>query len=72
MINEPPIDVLTDNIGDKYKGSKYVLCVVAAKRARQLIDITRSQNSTAILEDKKPLTAAANEILNGKITTVIG
>ncbi len=72
MINEPPIDVLTDNIGDKYKGSKYVLCVVAAKRARQLIDISRSQNSTAILEDKKPLTAAANEILNGKITTVIG
>ena len=72
MINEPPIDILTDNIGDKYKGSKYVLCVVAAKRARQLIDITRSQNSTAILDDKKPLTAAANEILNGKITTVIG
>ena len=72
MINEPPIDVLTDNIGDKYKGSKYVLCVVAAKRARQLIDVTRSQNSTAILEDKKPLTAAANEILNGKITTIIG
>lgn len=72
MINEPPIDVLTDNIGDKYKGSKYVLCVVAAKRARQLIDISKSQNSTAILEDKKPLTAAANEIINGKITTVIG
>ena len=72
MINEPPIDVLTDNIGDKYKGSKYVLCVVAAKRARQLIDVARSQNNTAILEDKKPLTAAANEILNGKITTIIG
>ncbi len=72
MINEPPIDVLTDNIGDKYKGSKYVLCVVAAKRARQLIDITRSQNSTAILEDRKPLTAAANEILDGKITTING
>ena len=30
MINEPPIDVLTDNLGDKYKGSKYVLCVIAA------------------------------------------
>ena len=58
MINEPPIDVLTDNLGDKYKGSKYVLCVIAAKRARQLIDVSKSQNS-AVLEDKKPLTAAA-------------
>ena len=26
-------------IGDKYMGSKYALCVVASKRARQLIDI---------------------------------
>ena len=36
MINEPAIDQLIDKLGDKYKGSKYVLCVVAAKRARQL------------------------------------
>ena len=71
MINEPPIDVLTDNLGDKYKGSKYVLCVIAAKRARQLIDVSKSQNS-AVLEDKKPLTAAAYEIYNGKVTAVNG
>ena len=72
MINEPPIDVLTDNLGEKFKGSKYVLCVVAAKRARQLIDVTKSQNSTAVLEDKKPLTAAAYEIESGKIMAVNG
>jgi DNA-directed RNA polymerase omega subunit len=72
MINEPPIDVLTDNLGEKFQGSKYVLCVVAAKRARQLIDLSKSQNSTAVLEDKKPLTAAAYEIYNGKITAVNG
>ena len=72
MINEPPIYVLTDNIGDKYKGSKYVLCVVAAKRARQLIDVTKSQNITAVLEVKNPLNAAAYEIYNGKITAVNG
>ena len=71
MINEPPIDVLTDNLGDKYKGSKYVLCVIAAKRARQLIDVSKSQNS-AVLEDKKPLTAAAYEIYNGKVTAING
>ena len=39
MINEPAIDALIENLGEKYNGSKYVLCVVAAKRARQLIDI---------------------------------
>ena len=72
MINEPPIDVLTEKLGDKYTGSKYVLCVVAAKRARQLIDVAKSQNSTAVLEDKKPLTAAAYEIYNGKITAING
>ena len=72
MINEPAIDTLIENLGEKYNGSKYVLCVVAAKRARQLIDVTKSQNSTAVLEDKKPLTAAAYEIYNGKITAVNG
>ena len=71
MINEPAIDLLTDNIGEKYIGSKYAVCVVASKRARQLIDISRSQNPT-ILEDKKPLTAAATEIADGKITAING
>ncbi|MBQ3235071.1 MAG: DNA-directed RNA polymerase subunit omega [Clostridia bacterium] len=72
MINEPAIDVLIENLGEKYNGSKYVLCVVAAKRARQLIDIAKTQGSTAVLDNKKPLTAAAIEIYNGKITTVNG
>ena len=72
MINEPAIDVLTESIGEKYKGSKYALCVVASKRARQLIDVCKSQNSTAVLDDKKPLTAAACEICDGKVTAVNG
>ncbi len=68
MINEPPIDELTMKIGDKYMGSKYALCVVASKRARQLIDITKTQNSTAILNNRKPLSAAAYEISEDKIS----
>ena len=72
MINEPAIDVLIENLGEKYNGSKYVLCVVAAKRARQLIDIAKLQGNNAVLDNKKPLTAAAIEICNGKITTVNG
>ncbi len=70
MINEPPIDELITKLGNDYEGSKYALCVVVAKRARQLVDITKSQNSTQILEDKKPLTAAAVEIMEDKISVV--
>lgn len=71
MINEPPIDKLTEKIGEKYKGSKYALCVVAAKRARQLIELSKSQN-TAIQNNNKPLTQAAIEIEEDKISAIIG
>ncbi len=71
MINEPPIDKLTEKIGEKYKGSKYALCVVASKRARQLIELSKSQN-TAIQNNNKPLTQAAIEIEEDKISAIIG
>lgn len=66
MINEPPIDELTSKLGDKYNGSKYAFCVVVAKRARQLIDMSRTNSS--VLNNQKPLTAAAIEVYDGKIT----
>ncbi len=72
MINEPAIDELTSKLGDKYMGSKYALCVVASKRARQLIDVCKTQNSTAILNNSKPLTAAAHEINEDKVTVTNG
>ncbi len=71
MINEPPIDRLTSKIGEKYAGSKYALCVVASKRARQLIEISKSQN-TVIQNNNKPLTQAAIEIDEDKISAIIG
>ena len=71
MINEPPIDDLTSKLGEKYKGSKYALCVVASKRARQLIELSKSQN-TAIQNNNKPLTQAAIEIEEDKISAIIG
>lgn len=66
MINEPPIDELTSKLGDKYNGSKYAFCVVVAKRARQLIDMSRT--NSGVLNNQKPLTAAAIEVYDGKIT----
>ena len=62
MIDEPPIDELTCKIG-----SKYAFCVIVSKRARQLNDIAKNQNAS-VLNNQKPLTAAANEVYDGKIT----
>ena len=69
MINEPPIDELITKLGEKYEGSKYALCVIASKRARQLVDISKNQNNSVLLNDK-PLTAAAYEILEDKVAVV--
>ena len=39
MINQPPVDLLIEQLGtDKQPVSRYCLCVVAAKRARQIIE----------------------------------
>lgn len=62
MINEPSIDELA-----KKMGSKYALCIVAAKRARQIIDAEKNQSKDFPL-DEKPLTIAAQEIYEGRVT----
>ena len=53
MINQPPIDELTSKLGEKYEGSKYALCVVSAKRARQLVDISKNQNNPQPMTEKQ-------------------
>jgi DNA-directed RNA polymerase omega subunit len=65
MLHEPSIDQLAANIG-----SKYALCVVASKRARQIFEQEQRPDSFAIVEDKKPLSVAADEIYDGKIVAV--
>ena len=63
MINEPPVDELVKAIG-----SKYALCVVVAKRARQLIDQAQSQGLGDSIGDYKAITAASMEVMDGKLT----
>ncbi|HBF86285.1 MAG TPA: DNA-directed RNA polymerase subunit omega [Clostridiales bacterium] len=63
MINNPPIDDLAEKMG-----SKYALCVIASKRARQIIDHAQNQGYTDLPSKKKPLTEAAEEIYEGKVT----
>lgn len=60
MIHKPPIDDLVEKIG-----SKYSLCVVASKRARQIMEVAQNQG---VLEGQdKPLSVAAQEICDGKL-----
>ena len=56
MIHKPPIDELVEKVG-----SKYALCVVASKRARQLMDSPQAD------ANEKPLSSAAQEIYDGKL-----
>ncbi|MBE7087653.1 MAG: DNA-directed RNA polymerase subunit omega [Clostridiales bacterium] len=63
MIHKPPIDELSQKIG-----SKYALCVVASKRARQLMDKAMSEGSSDLPNKEKPLSVAAQEIYDGTLT----
>lgn len=62
MIHKPPIDELAQKVG-----SKYSLCVVASKRARQLMEQAQNQGLTELPENDKPLSVAAQEIYDGKL-----
>ena len=62
MIHQPPIDELTEKVG-----SKYALCVVTSKRARQLMEQAQNQGYTDLPDGEKPLSVAAQEIYDGKL-----
>lgn len=71
MINTPAVDSLIEKLGqDGVPASRYALCVVAAKRARQLIE----QNSIASPKDNpgklKEIALACEEIEEGKVKAV--
>jgi DNA-directed RNA polymerase subunit omega len=59
MMTQPPIDKLIDMID-----SKYALCCLVAKRARQLLD-----KKPELLEETniKAISYAAQEIYEGKV-----
>lgn len=65
MIHKPPIDELAEKVG-----SKYALCVVASKRARQIMEQAQNQGITDLPDNEKPLSVAAQEIMDGKLVAV--
>lgn len=70
MINSPSVDTLIEQLGtDGQPLSRYALCVVVAKRARQIIEATQG-TATSSTEVIKELAIASQEIAAGKIKCV--
>ncbi len=73
MVIKPEIDVLLSTVD-----SKYTLCTVASKRARQINDMVHGVRDQAVLTlaptqiaqltSTKPLTLALEEIANGDVS----
>ena len=64
MMIEPPIDELAKKGGGKNGANKYVLSVVAAKRAKEIETTRRAELATA---DKKAISIALDEIYAGDV-----
>ncbi|MCD7729792.1 MAG: DNA-directed RNA polymerase subunit omega [Clostridia bacterium] len=68
MINKPTVDeMLTKLSADGHTASRYELCVVASKRARQIIE---QNNGKEVPASIKELSSACDEIASGKVTSV--
>ena len=67
MINNPSVDLLIDKLGNEESpASRYCLCVVAAKRARQILEHHMAQGPNPN-EYLKEISVACREIADGKI-----
>jgi DNA-directed RNA polymerase subunit omega len=73
MVIKPEIDLLLSKVD-----SKYTLCIVASKRARQINDMVHGMRDQALLAmdtsaipaltSTKPLTLALDEIAEGDVS----
>ena len=59
MMIDPPIDSLVE----KTEGNKYILSIVAAKRAKEIESVRREELATG---DKKSISIALDEIYEGE------
>ena len=71
MINEPSVDALVRKLGSEEEpASRYELCIVVAKRTRQIIEQMQSTGATELPGKQKELVVACQEIMNGKVKSV--
>lgn len=69
MINDPNVDTMIRKLGTQEDPiSSYVLCVVAAKRARQITEQEHNKGNIALPENGvKEIVLACKEIAEGKV-----
>lgn len=71
MINQPAVDTLLEKLSrEGHTASRYELCVVVAKRARQLIERGSVSNINENPGKLKEIALACEEIEEGKIISV--
>jgi DNA-directed RNA polymerase omega subunit len=68
MINEPSVDVMIRKLGTEEEPiSRYALCTIAAKRARQIIETEKNAGIVDSMGKDKELLAACKDIADGKV-----
>ena len=71
MINQPAVDTLLEKLSrEGHTASRYELCFVVAKRARQLIERGSVSNINENPGKLKEIALACEEIEEGKIISV--
>ncbi len=71
MINEPSVDALIRVLGTENEPvSSYELCVVVAKRTRQIIEQMQATGTQELPGKQKEIVLACQEIMNGKVSSV--
>ena len=70
MINYPSVDSLIRKIGTPEEPvSRYELCVVVAKRTRQIIEQMQATGTLELPGKQKEIVLACQEIMSGKVTS---
>ena len=68
MINEPSVDEMIRKLGTEEEPiSRYALCTIAAKRARQIIESEKNAGVVDSTGKDKELLTACKDIANGKV-----
>ena len=68
MINEPSVDAMIRKLGSEEDPiSRYALCTIAAKRARQIIETEKNLGIHDSTGKDKELLTACKDIADGKV-----
>ena len=68
MVNEPSVDELIRKLGTEEDPiSRYALCTIAAKRARQIIEMEKNLGVHDSTGKDKELLSACKDIADGKV-----